>query len=314
VTRYRGMPAGYGAGGKIPGLILSLRLQPEGGELASNVQQKPLPDTYARIEAVVLVHGFNNHECEAAEAYLGFRSRQYSLAKRIPPSLENVLADVLWPGDAAGRGVFDVADAAIYPGAVGTAKDAAPRLARHLRSMPNLRTVHFVGHSLGCRLILETVDDLRRNGGPAVGKLCLMAAAVPVFMVKPGGDLAAAMEYAQEVRILHSYDDGVLQLTFPAGQTLASGNEGRFPTALGREPPDDIPGRIDPILINKADHSDYWGYNKNLASSAAAEKIASFFQFGNSPRAVELRTAGLAPRSGSAQPRELGRARAIGEG
>lgn len=306
------MPAGYGAGSNIPGIMLSLREQPEGGNLRSAVLQKPLPDLYTRIEAVVLVHGFNNHEGEAAEAYLGFRSRQYPLAARVsPPSLENMLTDVFWPGDAAGWGGFDLADALVYPAAVGTAQNAAPRLARHLQSMPNLRIVHFVGHSLGCRVILETIKHLQGRG-PIVGKVCLMAAAVPVFKVQSGGDLAGAMAYAKEVKILYSRDDRVLQLTFPEGQTVASGNEGFFPTALGREPPDGIPGRIDRVRVNQAGHSDYWGYTDNSAASEAAGKIASFFQFGTVPRAFTARPPNTAPRPSTAEPREVSRVRTVG--
>lgn len=296
-----------------PGLVLQLRERREGGDLQSDVRQAPPLDTFARSEAVVLVHGFNNHYGEASAAYHGFRLRQYGRAvtQLTPPALEEMLADLFWPGDAA-WGLFDLVDFLVYPAAVGTARDAAPRLARHLRSMPTLRTAHFVAHSVGCRIVLETIEELRRNGGPTVGKVCLMAAAVPVFMVQSGGDLAEAMEHAGEVRILHSDDDAVLRYAFPPGQTLATGNEGFFPAALGlRRPPPGIPGRIDSIDIDDAGHGDYWGHSKRPPASIAADRIADFFRFGSWERTLAARAPGAAPRSSTAEPRELGYARAI---
>lgn len=311
MSRFVQMPNGYRWASKIPGLVLSLREQMEGGNLLKEVNQIPLYDNYTRIEALVLVHGFNNHSGEAAEAYLGFRSRQNKLASQLPSALEKVLTDVFWPGDASGWGLFDLADAAIYPEAVGTAKAAAPRLAKHLRSMPNLRTVHFIGHSLGCRVILETIDHLRLGGGPTVGKVCLMAAAVPVFKVQSTGKLAKAIEFAQDVRIMYSDDDWVLNYTFPAGQTLASGDEGCFPAALGFKRPEGIVGRVDRIDINNAGHGDYWGHSTTPAASKAAESIAGFFHFGISSRTFAEREPSATPRNCSAKPREVGHVRVI---
>jgi len=310
VARYFAPPDGYQ-----PGLVFHLRERQEGGGLRSDVRQEPLRDPFTRSEVIVLVHGFNNHYGEASVAYHGFRLRQYEHGgpQFIPPALEGLLADLFWPGDAGWWGLFDRGDFLVYPAAVSTARDAAPRLARHLRSMPTLRTVHFIAHSLGCRIVLETIDDLRQHGGPTVGKVCLMAAAVPVFEVQSGGNLSAAMEYAKEMRILYSDDDAVLRYAFPPGQTLASGSEGRFPTALGLHgPPPGVAGQIDSIDINDAGHSDYWGHSqKKLASDAATKSIADFFRFGLWKRTLTARAPGRAPRTGTAEPRELGYVRAI---
>lgn len=308
MARYFDPPEDYA-----PNLVFQLRDQPEGGNLLPDVRQTPPLDPCARSEAVVLVHGFNNHYGEAGAAYYGFRLRQYQRAtpKLVPPGLEEILADLFWPGDAA-WGLFDLVDFLVYPAAVGTARDAAPSLARHLRSMPTLRAVHFVAHSLGCRVVLETIDNLRRNGGPVVGKVCLMAAAVPVFKVQSGGDLADAMEHAGDVRILYSDDDAVLRYAFPPGQTVATGDEGFSPTALGRHrPPPGIPGRIDPFDIDGAGHGDYWGHSSRPPASVAADRIAEFFRFGSWRRTIAVREAGSAPRPSTADPRELGHARAI---
>lgn len=308
MARYFDPPEAYA-----PGLTFQLRKKPEGGDLLSHVRQTPLPDRYARTEAVVLIHGFNNHYGEAGTAYYGFRLRQYERAspQLLPPDLEKILADLFWPGDTA-WGLFDLLDFLVYPTAVDTAKSAARPLAEHLRSMPNLRIVHFVAHSLGCRVALETIDNLRREGGPTVGKICLMAAAVPVFKVQSGGTLAAAMEHATEVRILYSSDDTVLRYAFPPGQTLAGDSEGIFPTALGlHRPPPGVAGRIDPVAIDGARHGDYWGDSERPPASLAADRTADFFRFGTRGRTIVERTPGTAPRVGAAETRELGYARVI---
>ncbi len=309
MSRYFDPPEDYK-----PALVFKLRQQPEGGNLLPDVQQEPSTDSYARIEAVVLVHGFNNHYGEAGNSYHHFRLRQYKCAtpQLLPPGLEAILADLFWPGDAAWWGFLDLFDFLVYPKAVGTSRDAAPLLARHLRSMPNLRAVHFVGHSLGCRVILETIDDIRQNGGPVVGKVCLMAAAVPLFKVQSGGRLADAIEHAEEVRILYSDDDRVCRDIFPPGQTLARGkDEGFFPTALGLNGPVGVAARTDPVDIKDAGHSDYWGDSEQPSASVAADRIAEFFHFGSWQRTIASRGAGMAPRPSTAGSRDVGYEREI---
>ena len=293
-------------------LQLDLREQPEGGELRADVRQVPVPDHYGRSEAIVLIHGFNNHRADAEEAYYNFRGKQYerSAPNLVPPGLEKVLADVFWPGDAEWSGWLDYADFLIYPAAVATSKEAGSRLARYLHSMPNLRVVHFIGHSLGCRVALETIDHLRQDGGPAVGKVCLMAAAVPLEKVKSGGSLAGAIEHCAEVRVLYSDDDWVLSDTFPPGQTLAGGDEGNFPQALGLNGAVGVAGRVESFDITDARHGDYWGQSGNPPCFIAAARIAEFFRFGSSEHTVAARSAGT-PRSGSADSREVGSLRTV---
>lgn len=312
MARYFDPPKEYKPGLGLPGLVFQLREKVEGGDLRPDVEQIPLTDSFVRIEAVVLVHGFNNHYGEAGDAYYGFRQCQYERAapQLVSPALEKVLGDLFWPGDAA-WGLFDFLDFFVYPSAVGTANEAGPRLARHLRSMPNLRTVHFIGHSLGCRVTLEAIEILRQNGGPTVGKVCLMAAAVPLFKVKSGGDLASAIEHAAEVRVLYSDDDWVLRDTFPPGQTLARGDEGNFPTALGLNGPVGVAARIDSFDITDARHGDYWGHSKQPPASIAADRIAEFFQFGSWDRMLASRNAGMAARPSSSESRVVGHSREI---
>lgn len=294
MARYRGAPPDYQ-----PGLSLSLRNDPEGGTLCDPVLQSPLPDTYARREAVVLVHGFNNHYGEAATAYLGFRNQQYRrLDTLIPPALEALFADTHWPGDAA-WGIADCVDFLVYPAAVGTARQAGFILAEHLLQMPNLEIVHFIAHSLGCRVVLETIRYLGNR--PQIGKVCLMAAAVPVNKVEWGGELALAMTRPSRVLVLYSASDLVLSATFPAGQTVAPGDEGFFPTALGHErPPSSVAGTLDAIDINGAGHGDYWGHSDTEPSWRATAHAGDFLELGRHARTINARAAAVA---GSRPPR-----------
>ncbi|HEU5138105.1 MAG TPA: alpha/beta hydrolase [Steroidobacteraceae bacterium] len=278
-----------------PGLILQLRERPEGGGLLAEVLQVPLSDLAPRTDMIVLVHGFNNHYGEAATAYFGFRSRQRERDPACANSLESKLGDAFWPGDAA-WGIADKADFLVYSSAVGTAIEAAEILASHLAQMPTLRRVNFLGHSLGCRVVLETVRLLASNHGPHVGNVCLMAAAVPLFKVVRGGELEAAMDHADQVLILYSEADTVLKWAFPAGQTLARGDEGFCPRALGRrEPPPTIAGRSTKSKqVNGARHGDYWGHSETVPARSSIAFVSEFFSLGALSRSVDSREVGEA--------------------
>jgi pimeloyl-ACP methyl ester carboxylesterase len=310
VARYFRPPDSYR-----PGLILKLRERDEGGGLLADLQQIPLPELAARPEMIVLVHGFNNHYGEAATAYLGFRTRQQERDAVSAADLESLLGDAFWPGDAA-WGIADKADFLVYSSAVGTATEAAEILARHLSAMPALRQVNFIGHSLGCRVVLETVRILASGGGPRVGNVCLMAAAVPLFKVIRGGTLEPAMDHADQVLVLYSEADTVLKWAFPAGQTLAQGDEGFCPLALGRTtPPPTTAGRTRTQRVLGAKHGDYWGHSNTHPSHMAIGYVSEFFSLGASLHAIDAR--GIADvdtidaRSSSSEPREPASVRRI---
>jgi hypothetical protein len=222
VPRFSGRPPGYA-----PGLEIELRTQPEGGAVRRPAQLQGASPLLPRARCTVLIHGYNNHEGEAAAAYLGFREREYALfADLAPGALEARLADAFWPGDAAWPGPLDWLDFLFYPAAVPIARSAAPGpLAEAIRRIPCVVVVDIVAHSLGCRLALEVLKELRANGGPAIGRVCLMAAAVPLEYVGaagPYGELLRSLQAANvELRVLHSTSDLVLTLAFDPGQAIA---------------------------------------------------------------------------------------------
>jgi hypothetical protein len=266
-----------------PLLRINLRERPEGGEPLAVVQagwrgQKQLPQR----ELLVLIHGYNNHRREAEVAYVGLRKRQEDQLADVAwkAQLEDRLGDAFWPGDADWPGLVDKLDFYFYAKAVSVAKDVAPKIGEYLRTRTDVLTVHFLAHSLGCRVALEVIDDIARNGGPTVGKVCLLAAAVPTFKVCPGGSLFGAIAKADKLRVLFSPADMVLSATFPPGQTITRGDEGFFPTAVGHA--GDIPvtpGKVDRDHIPGAGHGDYWGHESGLPTELSAKSIFEFFRF-----------------------------------
>ncbi len=279
-----------------PGLSLSLREKCEGGKLTGAVNEIAKSPSDGRREAVLLVHGFNNDYGEAATAYLGFRRRQYGhFADLVSPRLEKRLGDVFWPGDAD-WGVVDVLDFLVYPLAVTTSKDAGGKLAAYLQSKPNLLRVDFIGHSVGCRVVLELIEHLRKQAPHLIGKVCLMAAAVPIKKVESGGALELTLAAAKEVLILHSKRDKVLKFAFRIGQTVAKGKEGFFPVALGAKgPTPKVSGNIRHRRIDGAQHSDYWGHMNKAVSGVASVAAGKFMGFGKIERSVNPRPAASAP-------------------
>lgn len=291
-----------------PGLTLDLRTQPEGGALPLRGELRGAQPGLPRPECVVLVHGFNNHYGEAGERYYGFRimqRRHFDGAHGdiadggqgwpvcgFSAELERLLGDAFWPGDADWPGPLDWLDALVYPAAVHTAQEAAALLADLIERIPGLLRVHFVAHSLGCRVVLETLEKLWAGGHPAIGAVCLMAASVERDAVAPGGEfadlLAALGEAGSEMLVLHSRRDKVLRFTFPLGQSLA--DEGFLPEALGLEgPPPGMPGRVSGRRIAGANHGDYWGHQDNEPSRVATREAGAFLKLGERVREIRAR-------------------------
>ncbi len=293
-------------GGYDPRLVFDLRVDDEGGPVRPGVLVR-WRGTTGRLgsELVMLIHGFNNHRAEAEAAYAVFRQRQQSTCRGpAGEALDDWAADVFWPGDAKAPGILDTADALCYPGAVVAARDeVVPRLAAHLRqAAAGVSRLHLVGHSVGARIALELIEQLQRDGGPAIGRVVLMAAAVPTFMLQPGGRLEHATLWAQAVEVLHSRSDRVLQWAFPVGQSATPGHEGFLPEALGRfgRVPATAGGQVTSTEVPGAGHGDYWGWidqrdgrfidaTAQAANSAAADAVAQFFDRGPAPRGVAKR-------------------------
>ncbi len=316
MARFKELPSAY-----TPGLVLDLRSAPEGGALKVPGTLGGAPALRRRAECLVLVHGFNNHAGQAATAYLGFRTLQRELFSDLSAeALEKQLGDTFWPGDARWSGPADWLDFLVYPAAVHTARDAGPALAALLRTLQGegLLRVSFMGHSLGCRVVLEAVRDLMAHGGPALGRIALMAAAVPIEMVSAQGQFGPLLQRLQaehiEVTVLHSNNDWVLRGSFPPGQALAGPSEASV-RALGlKGPPPSMPGQggnVKGLRVADAGHSDYWGHERTDAARQVALHTGQFFKLGTPERHVAMRAQADTRSVGAV--RHLGAVRGLGQ-
>jgi hypothetical protein len=290
-----------------------MRKDLEGGGIENPAALLPAPD--ARRECLVLAHGFNNHAGEAAAAYFGFRRSQYEqypeLGDRV---LEGRFGDGYWPGDADWPGPLDWLDAMVYPVAVLTARHCGAVLAAAIQRLPNVERVDFIAHSLGCRVVLEAAEILRTTG-PAIGRICLMAAAVPAEMVEPGGRfddlLWRLIDAGVKIHVMHSDKDTVLRFAFPPGQALAGEPSLR---ALGLHgPPVDmigVGGMVTQAQIVGARHGNYWGHVESKARAQAVREAGTFLRIGETRRTFDERPIGDSRDVGDA--RDIGTARVVG--
>ncbi len=282
MARYKGKsPKPYN-----PSIKFNLRQRPEGGDVAVCVNmQVEISCALTERNVYVMIHGFNNHQGEAEFAYQGFRDRQSELLLSSKyKSLTPKLRDTFWPGDAEWYSAADKVDFLVYPSVLDNAYDAGNLLASFLVKLGTVSTVNFIGHSLGCRVVFETMLEIQnRNRVDMIGKVVLMAAAVPQFMLERGGRFERVGLLAEKIFNLTSKSDLVLKYAFPPGQTAADPwDEGFFPNALGRH------GVIHPNIKNRvisnARHGDYWGHSdagtKNRTRGARVNKyLAEFFKW-----------------------------------
>ncbi|NES70327.1 MAG: alpha/beta hydrolase, partial [Okeania sp. SIO2D1] len=116
-----------------------------------------------------------------------------------------------------------------------------------------------IGHSLGCRLLLEALKQTIKTNFKL--EVFLMAAAVPVSMVQPGQQLNPSISSTEKYRILYSKEDLVLKHTFPMGQMLAG--EG-FEQAVGFKGNSNVGIWSNTKDMENYDHSDYWKGEKSV--------------------------------------------------
>lgn len=144
-------------------------------------------------------------------------------------------AGVLWPGDSSWLPVLD------YPLEGNEAIKSGELLAAYLdANFCGANSLSFVSHSLGARVVLQTVRNL--SGNTRINTITLMAAAVDdTCLVDEYRDAASRMN---KVSVLASGCDEVLKWAFPIGNPMAGivtrghpywhGALGRF----GPNPPD----------------------------------------------------------------------------
>jgi len=221
-------------------LFIDLRATSSGGICAAEASLWDAGTTQVSIEEfknrihgrdiVLATHGFNVSRDEGIKALSGWDS-----LCRIPPA--GMFIGVLWPGDSRYLPVLD------YPIEGNEAISSGRLLAGFLNQhADNAASMSLVSHSLGARMILETLSGLTSK----VRRLILMAGAIEDNCLTREYQSAAAK--AEEIYVLASKKDWVLELAFPVGnligQILMHGHP-YCKTALGRS------GPAEPIPLEK---------------------------------------------------------------
>jgi pimeloyl-ACP methyl ester carboxylesterase len=139
-----------------------------------------------------------------------------------------------WPGDS--NNLADAFGLFLYPKKIGPAIESGGELAKYLKKIASCNKglhVQFVGHSLGCRVVLSAVEELAREPQEVqVVRVLLMGAAVPerdctgqgpwpmkvrdLFSAPQGYEFDAGSDI-----ILHSSNDEILGLKFIIGELAA---------------------------------------------------------------------------------------------
>jgi len=165
-------------------------------------------DLVNETQVTFLTHGFNVNRDKGMNSLLEF-------ASTLPATPGTALVAMLWPGDHWLR-------KASYPLEGRYADDSAAELEKFIRGPGNLGhgvPVSFVCHSLGARVVMETIDRL--SGGPhPVEQVCLMAAAIDAHSLAAIKKYNAATIASDRVAVLASRKDTVLKWVYPAGDVL----------------------------------------------------------------------------------------------
>src|ERR1700730_2026977 len=120
-----------------------------------------LRQTFAGKSVLFAVHGFNVNQSNGAVSF-GLLDKYLALAA------PDLFVGVLWPGGS----VIPIVD---YPFEGSVAIDCGTRLADFCNDVcSSAQAVSFASHSLGARLVLETVSRLKRKARV----VCLTAAAI----------------------------------------------------------------------------------------------------------------------------------------
>jgi len=210
---------------------------------------------WPRRRAILLIHGYNVTEDEALDSLGQFRD---ALTYYAPALLQNTFV-CTW----AGNWDIPLLRPTAYPFILSKAKESADTLLEYLTdwyASPSAPAeLVIIAHSLGCRLLLETLLKLRNAGKPpSMARLIvvLMAAAVPIDYFLPQREFLPLVGFVDVMVILHSHADTVLSTWFGPGQTAA--HDGRFPEAVGlRGHPLGTPWTREHAML-EYDHGDYW--------------------------------------------------------
>jgi esterase/lipase superfamily enzyme len=268
--------------------VLDLRSAPVGGAVvpARLTSGTPTPDMLQQCTDVAfLVHGFNVDRSDGAEELTAFGGRLTALGDA------GAAVAVLWPGDST-IGPLS------YPFETNKADDSAVELATFIGDqLPHQPRISFIGHSLGCRVVMETVRQLWIKNIP-VAQVCLMAAAIDNDSLGIGVEYLHAAQYTARTGVLYSPSDTVLKDAYPIGNLVSAFLHGASTTdaALGFSGPVSVgqnatlPPQVAAVGIparNGVNHGDYLPNASQVfnARQASAARFANSMLTGTTPLA-----------------------------
>jgi pimeloyl-ACP methyl ester carboxylesterase len=225
--------------------------------------------TSAHGPIIFVIHGYNNDQEEAETSYGILRENLREILGDNRTRLNHIW-ELYWPGYLPKgtllpwRKVGNFASVMSYPYQEQKTTKLGAALAEYIGEIPGRDRnsgpeVIFVAHSLGCRVVMETLRNLDQvDASVRVLGVCLMAAAVPVFAIEPGGHLRSGAHRSNKVYILYSSADSVLRWVFRPGQFLA--HLATFPEAVGRfgNPFHGLFTVLDNVVDTGLEHGDYY--------------------------------------------------------
>lgn len=173
-------------------LTNELTVRPErGSDALEFVRWRGSLQEYNWPRLVILVHGFNTSEQDARDSYKKFLTNlglpgDERIGTWAHGRISRAFWGFYWPGDHSSRLVSTLNAPQIYAERRANARTSGESLAELILRLSDQQEIILVGHSLGCRVVLEAVRRIAiarkihgRTGGAQVTSVCLMAAAVP---------------------------------------------------------------------------------------------------------------------------------------
>lgn len=201
-----------------PPLVLRVRNKRLGGPLA--IADAPWGSLKGSEHLIVFVHGYNVGQNSAEDVW----QRTHKILRERPyaVSATSLLPLLLfyWPGDLR----WELLSKLNYFRKVQVAVNAGRLLADALSPIgtPDKPiNVDFVGHSLGCRVVLSAAAALKATESVKIRHIVLMAAAVPEGLCEDGAPYGSDFVASQTATVIYSSSDGVLRKAFPLGQWAA---------------------------------------------------------------------------------------------
>jgi hypothetical protein len=162
-----------------------------------------------------------------------------------------------------------VKSATTFPARIDTTKEAGRQLARLIIDyLKPHQEVFFIAHSLGCRVVLDTLraiaeregTEAKKSGRPTrlgapVRGILLMAAAVPYQLCEEGAKKPFHPRDPRRPKdwVIHSRCDWILHHLFPRGEEKHSGDKSEAVGRHGRPI-----GRWHSSLETDLGHGEYW--------------------------------------------------------